>query len=500
MRRMIAVLGTMMLFGCTPVPQPTPPPSTSTTAPQPSTSAPVSSSPTATPELATVYQLPADRDSAKWGTPVASMVGKKLSVARLNLSREGWRVDLMGAYRLASDRILVEFRLNADNAIRSDLKVWGDPEFDEWFHASDEAGGGFSSAFWEFSDVRLSVAGDDLSYRPVRTATNHCLCTMSNSHVRGFGDFPAYVVLTAPANATSVSLALRDVGSFEDVAVSPAVPQRSVVPLGYGYQLRLQSWTRPTPGKVAARVSVEAPAAGLAGSPFRQRRYDQLGAAPWLKLTDYTMAYQLLLALDSSGTYGGWPDAGGCQSCAEAKPVRAGQAVDFEVTLPDPGGSGLMAAPTVGWPLTAVPVEPDAPRSEQAVWYQGRKVTTGATIKDGQIDLDSAVLFAVDKATLTTTANSVLDRTAKTLQDQEKRTVRVVGHTDSTGSTAHNLDLSKRRAQAVREALTKRLGAGWTFMVEGSGESQPRIKESGLSGAELDRARALNRRVEVSFS
>lgn len=159
-----------------------------------------------------------------------------------------------------------------------------------------------------------------------------------------------------------------------------------------------------------------------------------------------------------------------------------------------------MAAPTVGWPLTAVPVEPDAPRSEQAVWYQGRKVTTGATIKDGQIDLDSAVLFAVDKATLTTTANSVLDRTAKTLQDQEKRTVRVVGHTDSTGSTAHNLDLSKRRAQAVREALTKRLGAGWTFMVEGSGESQPRIKESGLSGAELDRARALNRRVEVSFS
>ena len=51
----------------------------------------------------------------------------------------------------------------------------------------------------------------------------------------------------------------------------------------------------------------------------------------------------------------------------------------------------------------------------------------------------------------------------------------VIGHTDASGSRAHNLDLSQRRADAVREALatTFRVPAD-QLVAAGFGEEQPR--------------------------
>ena len=46
------------------------------------------------------------------------------------------------------------------------------------------------------------------------------------------------------------------------------------------------------------------------------------------------------------------------------------------------------------------------------------------------------------------------------------------------------------------DAGRARLGAGWTFTVEGRGETDLKVRESGLAGEDLERA--LNRRVEVS--
>jgi outer membrane protein OmpA-like peptidoglycan-associated protein len=42
------------------------------------------------------------------------------------------------------------------------------------------------------------------------------------------------------------------------------------------------------------------------------------------------------------------------------------------------------------------------------------------------------------------------------------------------------------------------LGSGWSFEVSGKGESEPKVKESGLSGSALEKARQANRRVEVT--
>jgi outer membrane protein OmpA-like peptidoglycan-associated protein len=502
MRRAAVLAMLAVLAGCTPGADPVPP--SSPVASVPSTATP---SPSATVQpLGEAYDLPADRDVATWGQPMQSLVGRKLS-DKLLLSREGWRVDLMGVYRLADNRVLAEFRVNAQNAVTDEMQVWSDPDYDWWIHKMDRRNGGYRGAAWEFSDVALTVAGDDATYRSVRTKTNHCLCSMNTaSELKNLGDFPAYVVLSAPEGASTVDLAIRDVGTFADVAVSPAMPQRSVVPLGRGYQLRLQAVSRPSSGVVRARFSVEAPASGLEGSPSSPHMLSVIdGGAPWEPVLSPRRQFLNLLALDPVGEYGGWPRRSSsleetCTSCTTASGgvVQPGTAVDLQIDLPDPGTPTVMIASTAAWPFSPIAVDGTATRSEQTVRYRWQQVDTGGTIADDGLVLDTAVLFAFDKATLTAKANNTLDRAAKALQAQDKRSLVVVGHTDSVGSTAHNLDLSRRRAAAVRDALAQRLGSGWTFTVQGKGESDPAVKEGGLSGNDLKRAQARNRRVEVS--
>lgn len=68
----------------------------------------------------------------------------------------------------------------------------------------------------------------------------------------------------------------------------------------------------------------------------------------------------------------------------------------------------------------------------------------------------------------------------------------VNGHTDNIASDAYNLDLSKRRAAAVKDALVKRYGIDAARLTTaGLGESQPQDTNDTLEG------RARNRRVEL---
>ncbi|MFF0717181.1 OmpA family protein [Verrucosispora sp. NA02020] len=59
------------------------------------------------------------------------------------------------------------------------------------------------------------------------------------------------------------------------------------------------------------------------------------------------------------------------------------------------------------------------------------------------------MLFAVDKATLTSVARSVMARTAKLIDASPAAVVTVAGHADSSGTDAIDNPLSMRRAQAV---------------------------------------------------
>ena len=78
------------------------------------------------------------------------------------------------------------------------------------------------------------------------------------------------------------------------------------------------------------------------------------------------------------------------------------------------------------------------------------------------------------------------------LKADAKLNVLVVGHTDNHGELTYNLQLSKRRADAVVQALTKDYGIGVARMTAlGVGMAAPIAINDGEEG------RAKNRRVEI---
>ena len=102
------------------------------------------------------------------------------------------------------------------------------------------------------------------------------------------------------------------------------------------------------------------------------------------------------------------------------------------------------------------------------------------------------VFFESDSALLTDESTLVLERVARSLGDFPDLRVEVAGHTDSTGSDAHNRRLSVERAESVRDYLVSRGIDASRFEVTGRGEGQP-VADNGT-----EEGRAKNRRVELS--
>jgi outer membrane protein OmpA-like peptidoglycan-associated protein len=113
--------------------------------------------------------------------------------------------------------------------------------------------------------------------------------------------------------------------------------------------------------------------------------------------------------------------------------------------------------------------------------------------------LTSDVLFAFDKATLTTRARTEIARIAgvlKSAPDAETgakvTAVSVTGYTDDVGSDSYNRGLSQRRAAAVRIALVRALGSGIRVSAAGRGEADP------VASNDTERGRQANRRVQIN--
>lgn len=116
------------------------------------------------------------------------------------------------------------------------------------------------------------------------------------------------------------------------------------------------------------------------------------------------------------------------------------------------------------------------------------------------VTISADVLFTFDKAHLTKKAEKTLDGVAKDLANVSG-TVRVVGHTDSTGSASYNQELSEDRADAVKKVLEEELGDDAPeIKASGKGSEDPVADEEDSQGNDDPRGRAKNRRVEISFN
>lgn len=115
-------------------------------------------------------------------------------------------------------------------------------------------------------------------------------------------------------------------------------------------------------------------------------------------------------------------------------------------------------------------------------------VNTGREIV---VTMPQDILFAVDSATLRPDLRRDLNIVASSLGNYPDSTVIVTGHTDNTGSAAHNQRLSERRAESVAAELMANGVPSRRIVTRGAGFTQPVASNDTAAG------RAQNRRVEI---
>jgi outer membrane protein OmpA-like peptidoglycan-associated protein len=121
---------------------------------------------------------------------------------------------------------------------------------------------------------------------------------------------------------------------------------------------------------------------------------------------------------------------------------------------------------------------------------QGTPDIRSKLITEGKL-VTHGILFDIASDKIKPESAGVLKEIAAVLKENPDTKVKIIGHTDSDGDDVKNMDLSKRRAAAVKLALTKnfQLEEG-RLQTDGLGESKP------VSGNTTKEGKALNRRVE----
>ena len=101
------------------------------------------------------------------------------------------------------------------------------------------------------------------------------------------------------------------------------------------------------------------------------------------------------------------------------------------------------------------------------------------------------IYFDVNKDLVKPESYGTLKEIANTLMENPAVRINITGHTDADGADDANLDLSKRRADAVKNELTKSFGIDAARIeTTGKGETQPVAPNNSAAN------KALNRRVE----
>jgi outer membrane protein OmpA-like peptidoglycan-associated protein len=116
--------------------------------------------------------------------------------------------------------------------------------------------------------------------------------------------------------------------------------------------------------------------------------------------------------------------------------------------------------------------------------------TRSKLITEGKFST-TGILFDVNSDQIKPASYGVLKEIAGVLTENSGVKVKIIGHTDSDGDDAKNLDLSKRRAAAVKTALSTEFNIDASRMeTDGMGETKP------VGDNKTSEGKAQNRRVE----
>ncbi len=128
--------------------------------------------------------------------------------------------------------------------------------------------------------------------------------------------------------------------------------------------------------------------------------------------------------------------------------------------------------------FTRVRIAESTPDFSHTIMADGRYVTHG-------------ILFDTNSDRLKPESAAVIKSIAAGLQTNAALNLRIEGHTDSSGDAALNLDLSRRRAEAVKQVLVAQFQVDAARLsTDGLGATKP------LESNDTPQGRAQNRRVE----
>jgi OOP family OmpA-OmpF porin len=113
-----------------------------------------------------------------------------------------------------------------------------------------------------------------------------------------------------------------------------------------------------------------------------------------------------------------------------------------------------------------------------------------APVPIDRLILPADTLFDIDKSVIKPSGKVALDELVRQLSGNE-RVVLPVGHTSNTGTSRHNMGLSIRRANAVKDYLVSQGVSADRIHPSGKGENYPVATNTTVAG------RTQNRRVEI---
>jgi outer membrane protein OmpA-like peptidoglycan-associated protein len=111
-------------------------------------------------------------------------------------------------------------------------------------------------------------------------------------------------------------------------------------------------------------------------------------------------------------------------------------------------------------------------------------------VKKDRIEVNQVIEFETSSWKVTQDSQSILDEIAKVMTDHpEVKKVRIEGHTDNQGDSAHNLSLSHKRANNIMRYLVAHGVDANRLVAEGYGDTKP------IADNATEEGRAQNRRV-----
>lgn len=136
----------------------------------------------------------------------------------------------------------------------------------------------------------------------------------------------------------------------------------------------------------------------------------------------------------------------------------------------------------------------NCPDEPGPVENQGCRRRQRVRIEQGRLEILEKVFFQTNRARILRRSYALLNNVAEVIMNHpEIELVRVEGHTDDRGADDYNMDLSRRRAEAVVEYLVGRGVPPNRLRAEGYGETRP------VASNETREGRATNRRVEFNI-